>query len=272
MAAESKHRALDRRTVLISPSAAGELKTELELYGARVLSWPKLDVGPLDNCAALDESIENLFGYDWLILRNIHAVDFFLRRFSALGHETSELDSLRVCAVEKEAVSKLESAQVHVDLIPDRLSSQAVIDVIESYAGGPGALRGLNILIPGASASRDFLPEALRDAGARVDFAATYRTSSANDPTLARIATLLTGGGIDCLAFTAPLAPRELAEVFDTSDLGRLVTGVAVACIDESTVQEAARFSLTGNISPLEFSLPALAQAIAANLSLSNAS
>lgn len=266
MDSESKQRPLAGRTVLIAPSGAPELTTELERYGARVLTWPKLDVRALDNCDALDESIENLFGYDWLIVRNANAVDFFLRRFQELGHEISELDALRVCGVGEEAVSKLESAQVHVDVIPDRPSSQAVCGAIETYAGGPDALRGLTFLIPGAGASRDYLPAALQDAGARVDLVATYLTCTANDPTLARITTLLTGEGIDCIAFTTPSEQLEFASLFDTSDLGQFLSGVAVACLDENTADEAVRFSLTADIIPLKSSLPALAQAIADNL------
>lgn len=251
------------RTILVSPdNRHAELTTELERYGARVLTWPKLDLRALANCEALDESIENLFGYDWLIFRNVNAVDFFLRRFQELGHEISELDSLRVCGVGEEAVYKLEASQVHVDVIPDRLSSQAAFSAIETYAGGRDAFRGFTFLIPGAAASRDDLPEALQDAGARVDLVTTYRTCSANDPALARINALVTGGGIDCVAFTTSAEVREFAAVFDTNDLNRRVDGIAVGCIDEATVQTIAGFSLTADIVPKESTVPALAQAI----------
>jgi uroporphyrinogen III methyltransferase/synthase len=252
------------RTILVSPdSSHTELKTELEHRGARVLTWPQLDLRALDNCDALDESIENLFGYDWLIFRHINAVDFFLRRFQELGHEISELDSLRVCGVGEESVHKLEASQVHLDVIPDRLSSQAVFGAIETYAGGRDAFRGLTFLIPGAGASRDYLPEALQDAGARVDLVPTYHTCAANDPALARINALVTGGGIDCVAFTTSAEVKEFAAVFDTNDLNRLVDGIAVACIDETTLRTIARFSLTADIVPKESTGPALSQAIA---------
>ena len=258
----SRNRSLTGRTVLVSPTGTRELTTELEGLGARVLTWPKLDIRALDNYEALDEAIENLFGYDWVIFRNVNAVDCFLRRFQELGHEISELDSLRVCGVGEEAVYKLEASQVHVDVIPDRLSSQAAFSAIKTYAGGRDAFRGLTFLIPGAAASRDYLPEALQDAGARVDLVTTYRTCSANDPALARINALVTGGGIDCVAFTTSAEVKEFAAVFDANDLNRLVDGIAVGCIDETTVQTIAGFSLTADIVPKESTVPALAQAI----------
>jgi uroporphyrinogen III methyltransferase/synthase len=259
----SKNRPLTDRTVLIAPSVTGNLTTELEHYGARVLTWPKLDIRTLDNCDALDESIENLFGYDWLIFRNVNAVDFFLRRFQELGHEISELDSLRVCGVGEEAVYKLEASQVHLDVMPDRISSQAAIDAIETYAGGRDAFRGLTFLIPGAGASRDYLPEALQEAGSRVDLVTTYRTCSGNDLAMTRISTLLASGGIDCVAFTTSAEVKEFAAVFDANDLNRLVDGIAVACIDETTVQTLAGFSLTADTIPKRSTVPALAEVIA---------
>jgi uroporphyrinogen III methyltransferase/synthase len=258
----SKNGPLDSRTVLVSPSVTRELRAELEGLGARVLTWPKLDIRALHNYRALDEAIENLFGYDWLIFRNVNAVDFFLRRFRELGHEISELDSLRVCGIGEEAVYKLEASQVHLDVIPDRLSSQAAFGAIETYAGGRDAFRGLTFLIPGAAASCDYLSEALQDAGARVDLVTTYHTCSANDPALARINALVAGGGIDCVAFTTSAEVKEFAAVFDANDLNRLVDGIAVACIDETTFRTIAGFSLTADIVPKESTVPALAETI----------
>src|SRR5882762_3683854 len=76
----SNHQPLTGRTILIASSAPQELRAELEVVGARLISWPKLDISPPETYASLDEAIENLFGYDWLIFRNVNAVTFFLGR------------------------------------------------------------------------------------------------------------------------------------------------------------------------------------------------
>lgn len=262
----SKNRPITGRTVLISPSVTGELATELERHGARVLTWPKLDIGHLENYAALDEAIENLFGYDWLIFRNVNAVDFFLRRFRELGRDISELDALRVCAIGEATNARLEEFQVHVDVIPDRLSSAAAFSAIESYVGGRDSLGGLNYLIPRAAIGRDFLTQTLEDAGVRVDEVTTYRTCSADNPDLAQIKGLLTGGGIDCIAFAASSEMRAFAGVFDTNDLAPLLTDVVVACADESTTQTAAAFGVRVDIISSELTVAALIRDITAYL------
>ena len=259
MVSDISNQTLSGRTVLVSPNEArGELATQLARQGARVLSWPILDVGEPEHSQALDEAIENLFGYDWIIFNNVNAANFFLRRFQTLGHEISELDSLRVCGVGEETVHKLEESHVHIDVIPDRLSTRATFGAIEAYAGGRDGIRGLNVLIPGAGAFRGYLQDALENAGGRVDLVATYRTSAAND--LARVGALLAGGGIDCVAFTTASEVRLFAGGFDTNDLDLVLAGVAVACLEEITAK-AAEFGLSADIVTGE--LESLAQAIA---------
>lgn len=259
---------LASRTILVSPNTRhAELATELEHRGVRILAWPKLDSGHLANPTSLDEAIENLFGYDWMIFRNVNAADFFLRRFQGLGREISELDALRVCAIGEATIKRLDASQVHIDVSPDRLSSEAAFTAIETYVGGRDSVGGLNFLIPRAAISRDSLAQTIECAGARVDGVTAYRTCSADNTDLAQIKGLLTGGGIDCVAFAAPAEVLEFAAVFDSNDLHRLVDGIAVACIDESTAKTARDFGVHVDTGPTEATIEALAQAIASHFS-----
>jgi uroporphyrinogen III methyltransferase/synthase len=255
------------RTILVSPDGRhGELASELKRHGARVLAWPGLDLSQVENHQALDEAILNLFGYDWLIFRNIHAVDFFLSRFRELGRDISELDPLRVCAIGEATRTRLEEFQIHVDVIPDRPSSAAALSAIESYAGGRDSLGGLNFLIPRAAIASGSLTHSLEEAGARVDEVTSYRTCSPDNPDLAQIKGLLTGGGIDCIVFAASSDIRDFAAVFDTCDLHQLVAGIAVVCIDESTAKAAEQFGAHVDIRPTTATVAELTPAISAYL------
>jgi uroporphyrinogen III methyltransferase/synthase len=231
---KGKSSGLFGRTVLIAPSAARELVEGLEGYGARVITWPEIDIGGPESFTGLDEAIKNLFGYDWLLFRTGHAAEFFLRRFQELGHDVSELDALRVCAIGAATARKLEESQVHIDLIPGSPGSNSVFEAIENYVGGRTALGRLNFLIPRASTAKDRLRDILEEAEARVDVVVAYRTVS-NKGTWAQLTALLTGGGIDCVAFDSPSSLRNLAELSDTIELATILSGVQVFCVDEST-------------------------------------
>ena len=263
MGSISNNQTLKDRTVLVSSSgASSEIAIELERSGARVITSPELKIREPDSYVALDEAIENLFGYDWIIFANIHAVDYFLRRFHQLNHSISELDDLRLCAIGDASSTRLEEMQVHVDLFPDGHVASRVIDALEAYVGEREAFRTANFLIPRSAISIDPLPPALEDAGARVDVVAAYRIASTNDSLLAQLRALLVGGGIDCVAFSSPSDVAMLAKSFDSNDLSRPLHDVVVACIDQPTKQTAHDFGLSADFVPPESSITALVEAI----------
>jgi uroporphyrinogen-III synthase len=232
-----------------------------------VLAWPPLNLGPLADHAALDEAIENLFGYDWVIFPTGGSVDFFLQRFLTRGHDVSELDALRVCAISEEAVSRLGESQIHIDVIPDHPTHSAVFEALETYVGGREALQTLNLLIPTAVNARDGFPQILEEAGARVDSVATYRTVASDDSSLTRINALLAGGGIDCIVFKASSEMRDLAQLFGASDLSRVLSGTRVVCADLSALRCAADFGLHTDFTAADRDPRALAEAISRYLS-----
>ena len=261
MGSVSNNQALKDRTVLVS-SVSSELGIELEHSGARVITAPELEIHEPESHVALDEAIENLFGYDWIIFANFHAVDYFLRRFHQLNHDNSELDDLRVCAIDEAGRTRLEEMRVHVDLMQDDHAASRVIDALEAYVGGREAFRTANFLIPRSATSIDPLPQVLEDAGARVDVVPAYRIASTNDSFMAQLRALLVGGGIDYLAFSRPSEVEMLAQLFDTHDLSRLLLGVVVACIDQPTKQAAQEFGLSAVFVPPESSISAFVEAI----------
>ena len=248
-------------SVLLSPSEAGnELAIFLEQSRARIWTWPRLAIGEPEDDALLREAINNLFGYDWLILKNAPAADYFLRRFLR-EHQPEELEAMRVLTIGSEAAEKASELRVHVDITLDRFSSARLFSEIESYCGDRESLARLNFLVPSASVTREHFEQQLDDAGARVDSVATYRTCS-DSQKLVELKTLLIGGGIDCIAFTQPAAIGELAVLFDTDDLERLLAGVTVVCRDETTKAVAIEFGLDQTSLPIESSMPALASLV----------
>jgi uroporphyrinogen III methyltransferase/synthase len=252
------------RTVVITraQAQADEFLTELEQFGARVIACPTIEVVEPESFERLDEAISHLYGYDWLVFTSANGVDYFLRRFKTSGHEVSEIDGLRVCAIGDATAERLRAAQLHVDVIPHDFKAEGVFEALIQFVGGPEALTGLNFLIPRAAVARDFLPKALAEAGARVDVVPAYRTIVPDHLDRGRIAAMLAGGA-DCIAFTSASTVRNLARLFDTQDLSTILAGVAVACIGDVTAQSAAEHGLHTEIQPEQFTTPELARAIA---------
>jgi uroporphyrinogen III methyltransferase/synthase len=260
----SKNQPLAGRTIVITRAQdqAQEFVSELERYGAQVSLCPTIEIRELENYERLDEAIEHLYGYDWLIFTSVNGVEHFFKRLNVRGRDASDMDELKVCAIGEATADKLRDLQVHVDVIPDEFKAEGVFAALERFVGGRDALRNLNVLLPRASVARDYLPKALEQAGARVDVVPAYRTSLPENLDRGRIAAMLSGSS-DCIAFTSSSTVRNLAQLFDTQDLSEALNGVVIACIGDVTARTAADFGLQVEIQPQEFTIPALAQAIA---------
>jgi uroporphyrinogen III methyltransferase/synthase len=259
---------LSGRTVVITRAAnqANDFAAELERYGATVVLCPTIEICELESYESLDEAIDHLYGYDWLIFTSVNGVDYFFQRLKARGHDVSDLDELKVCAIGDATGESLRELQVHVDVIPDEFKAEGVFAALERFVGGSDALKNLNVLIPRASVARDYLPKALEAAGARVDVVPAYRTSLPADLDRGRVAAMLSGSA-DCIAFTSSSTVRNLAQLFDTQDLSGALAGVVIACIGDITATTATEYGLDVKILPAQFTIPSLARAIADHFS-----
>ena len=255
---------LTGRTIVITRalSQADEFARELEQCGAQVVFCPTIEIQELDDYRRLDEAIGHLYGYDWLILTSVNAVNYFFRRLTALGRDASSLDELKVCVIGEATAERLNELHIHVDVIPTDFKAEGVFSALERFIGGTDAFMGLNILLPRASVARDFLPKALAEAGARVDVVPVYRTALPDNLDRGRVAAMLSGSA-DCIAFTSASTVKNLAQLFDAQDLGPILSGIAIACLGDITAQTAADFGLKVDIQPEQPTIPSLARAIA---------
>src|SRR5687768_10128427 len=256
--------ALAGRTVVVTRAAsqAGAFIAALENHGATVISCPTIEIAEPENYERLDEAIDHLYGYDWIIFTSANGVEYFLRRLQTRGIGVEELDELKVCAIGEATADRLRDAHVHVDLIPSQAKAEGVFDALIQFAGGDDRIHGLNILIPRAAAGRDYLPKSLEEAGARVDVVTAYRTVIPADVDRGRLSAMLTGSA-DCIAFMSSSSVKNLGLLFDTYDLGEKLRGLTIACIGDVTTATAVDYGLQVDIQPEETTATALANAIA---------
>jgi uroporphyrinogen III methyltransferase / synthase len=252
------------KTVVITRAAsqAGEFATELDRYGANVVVCPTIEIGDPESYARLDEAIDHLYGYDWLIFTSVNGVDFFLRRLTALGKSVEQLDELRVCAIGEATADRLRQSHVHVDVIPAEFKAEGVFTALSQFVGGTDHLARVNFLIPRAAIARDYLPKALEESGARVDVVPTYRTVIPPNIDRGRLSAMLAGSA-DCIAFTSSSTVKNLGLLFDTTDLSETLSGLTIACNGDITAATAEEYGLRVDIQPKQFTISALAQAIA---------
>jgi uroporphyrinogen III methyltransferase/synthase len=229
-------------SVLISPADA-DLAHHLQRLGARAITWPEVMVTEAENSLSLNQALDDLYGYDWLILKNERAARHFLQRLAPL-HDADALDELRVLTIGEATAERLTDKHIHADVVLERFQFGKTFTSLESYLGGQEGIAGLNFLVPSANITGEIFEEQLDNAGARVDSVTAYRTTTDRNK-LAQISALLIGGGINCVAFTTTGAMEQLAQLLDSDDLPRLLSGIQAACLDAETAALANTFGLT---------------------------
>jgi uroporphyrinogen III methyltransferase/synthase len=232
-----------RAIVIVGPETSNyDLFGQLKFRGAEVMTLPRSEVTELEHFERLDEAIDHLYGYDWLLFTNVNGVKYFLRRVQKKGLDSSALDELRVCAIGDDVEQLLREEHVHVDVSPSSSGKKQVFASLEQFVGGAGALVGLNFLSPRATTAADALARDLTDAGARIDLVPTYRTVSAGVD-LARTAAMVSGAA-DCIVLSSAGSVTQLAQLFDSHDLGGMLDQVPILCFDEATARAASAAGL----------------------------
>ena len=151
----------------------GECKQLLKDFGARVLDFPSLIIGPPIDWKPLDHSLEELDSFHWIIFSSgngVHAVEERLQRKNL---SLSDLpNTLKIAAVGRKTADILLQKRVKVDFVPSDFIADSLIDNF------PVSGAGLRILLPRVqTGGRKILSESFNAAGSDVIEVPAYESS-----------------------------------------------------------------------------------------------
>jgi len=230
----------------------------LEAAGARVLLVPTIAIEPPASWEPLDRALERLDDYRWAVFTSVNGVEMTRRRLEETGRGAEALRGRRLAAIGPATADALHAMGLEAEVVPEEY-------VAEALAGRLRALirPGERVLLARAAEARDVLVTLLEAAGALVDEVPAYRTRPERAEDAGELRGALGQGRVDVVTFTSSSTVRHFAALFPGEDLPRLLRGVAVACIGPVTRATAEALGLETRIVPREYTIPALAQAIA---------
>jgi uroporphyrinogen III methyltransferase/synthase len=231
-----------------------ELSNLLGDFGAAVITFPTIAIAPPGDWQRLDKAIKELDTYDWIIFTSVNGVRFFTERLKEKGVDTTVLGGKKLCAIGPRTQAELEKMGLVVLFRPAEYRAEAVAEGLRSHG-----VQGKKILLPRAREARRLLPDALREAGALVDEVEAYQTVKPAKSQGREALEANLKRGIDVVVFTSPSTVRNFMGVL--SDKTAL-KGVKVAVIGPVTGETARNYGLESSISPSEYTIPSLVQAI----------
>ncbi|MDI3280873.1 MAG: uroporphyrinogen-III C-methyltransferase [Bacillota bacterium] len=241
-------------------SALSDLLAEL---GAEPVEFPAIEIAPPESYAPLDEAIERLSSYHWVIFTSSNGVDAFLQRLLEKGRDARALGGRKLAAIGPGTAAALRRWGLQADYAPaEEFRAEGIL------AGFPAAeVAGRRFLLPRAAEARDVLPRRLAEQGARVDEVTAYRTVPARSGHQREaVRQLLEEGKIAAVTFTSSSTVRNFLQLLGEGGGGgewrRLLAGVVVACIGPITAETARQAGLTVHVEAEEYTIPGLVRAL----------
>jgi uroporphyrinogen III methyltransferase/synthase len=252
-------RPLEGRTIVVTRAAAQAQRFTqlLEATGARVIEAPAIVIGPPASWEPLDAALGALDAFTWVVFTSVNGVTMVDRRLAALGLPWSAVAGRRVAAIGPATADALREHGVRVDVVPAEYRAEGLVERLRGLLD-----RGDRVLLPRAAQTRDVLVTALRGFGVDVVEVAAYATRRAEGGA-ARLGEALAAGDVDAVTFTSSSTARNFAEMFGEAERRAWRGRVAVASIGPITAATAAEYGLATDIMPAEYTIPALARAIA---------
>ncbi|QDU27621.1 Uroporphyrinogen-III C-methyltransferase [Anatilimnocola aggregata] len=206
-----------------------DLRGPLSELGAEVLHQPAIEITPTINWAPVDQAIERLTDFDWLVFSSSNGVHHFLARIWSKGHDLRSLGSLKIAAIGPGTAAELARHSLRADLIPDEFRAESLAASLATTA------QGKRFLLLRASRGREVLAEELTAAGGIVEQVVVYDSHDITHAS-AEITSLLQAGKINWITVTSSAIARSLHSLFG-DDL-RLAKLASISPITTSTLRD----------------------------------
>ena len=264
----SESRPLFGKGVLVTRprEQAPALSNLLAEQGAEPIECPMLEISPPESWGPVDEAIQELSSYDWIIFTSVNGVKAFMGRLWFHQKDARSLGTARVCCIGPQTKVEANRWGIVADLMPHEFQAEGILESL-----GQIGIQGLRILIPRAKVAREILPEQLREMGASVHVVHGYQAvppEAEGEPLSDRFR----NQDIQYLTFTSSSTVKNFCQLFtDREEMHDLTQHATVACIGPITAQTVKDEGLSVDIVASENTVPALVDAIVAHASQSQA-
>jgi len=228
-----------------------DLAGPLAELGADVLFQPAIEIRPPGDWQAVDNALERLGGFDWLVFSSSNGVRFVMDRIQDMRC----LGNIQIAAIGRATADELARYHLQADLVPDEFRAESLAQSLQ------GAAAGKRFLLARASRGREVLAEELTKSGGIVEQVIVYESTDVERPDPA-IAEQMAAGRIDWTTVTSSAIARSLVRLF--GDSLRHTKLVSISPITSATLRElgfepaaeAKEYTMAGVVEAIRFVLP----------------
>ncbi|MBI5098625.1 MAG: uroporphyrinogen-III C-methyltransferase [Nitrospirae bacterium] len=244
----------------------------LEELGAEIIEFNTIEIVPPEDWTELDNAIDKIEFYNWLILTSANGVKYFFKRLFDRGRDIRDLKGIKICAVGSKTAAAINNYGIKVDLVPEEFNAEGLISAIvqkcksneDKTSALPhfrtSALRGVRFLLPRAEVGREILPEKIKELGGEIDVVTAYRAVKPETHGK-RLKRFLKEGKITIATFTSAATFNNFMDIAG-EDAEGLLKDVAIAVIGPVTAKAVEKAGLKVSIMPKEATIDAMVNEI----------
>jgi uroporphyrinogen-III synthase len=192
---------------------AGRLAEALEAQGATVVRLPAIEIVAPETFTPLDTALEEIAGFDWLIVTSANAAAALNERLQSLAIPMKDLHHLQVAAIGPATATALDRIGLKASAVPEEYVAEAVVALLQNKVDGK------RVLLVRAEVARDVIPDQLGQYAAEVKVVAAYRTVIPTD-SIALTRELFGKGKppLDAATFTSASTVNNLFVLLDAAN------------------------------------------------------
>jgi len=209
------------KTVVVTRTRqqSSDLSRALAELGAAVIEAPTIELEPPGEWSEVDEALERIEQYDWVIFTSANGVRFVRQRLLETVRDARAFHGVKIAAIgDATAAAIREQLCLRVDLCPEPFVAEALADALSSA----GEIAGRRFLLLRADIARPLLVERLSLGGAaQVSDVSVYHTRAATSLPAAFLAAL-DAGEVSWITFTSSSTARNLLALLTPAQRERL--------------------------------------------------
>ena len=235
---------------------ASDLVKKLADLGAHCLEVPTIAVAPPADWSSLDNAIDRISSYDWLVFTSVNGVAYFFERLFVKSMDVRSLGHIKTACIGPATAARLLDFGIKSDIIPDNYVAESVVAAFQNET-----VNGKKILMPRAEKARPILPVELKKMGADVHEITAYRTLL-EQQNAGLLQQYLEEKQADMVSFTSSSTVTNFKSLLPEGSVKELLKGVTVACIGPITAKTAQKQGFKVDIIADEYTIDGLCSAI----------
>lgn len=221
-----------KRIVITRPAGQSErLAKGLEEHGAQVIEFPVTKICQVEDYRPLQNALESLHEYKWLIFTSANGVNMFFKQLDTLKKDIRLIAGLKLAVVGPVTEAAMKDKGLFADYSPAKFSS---VDLLEGLLKLIG--KEEKVLLMRSEIASPVLSEGFTKNGISYDEITIYK-SVENSINKSDLINLLDSKRIDFITFTSPSTVKAFASIIGR-DIVKNLTATAI-CIGPITANAA---------------------------------